>query len=426
LTSVPLYLFFWLAAWSVIVPKLEFGGVGIGLDDALAMVLLPYFLFTLLLNPERKYAGGFWGIVALFVFFVAIYFPMGSWYSAARIGEQRYPTELWQYVKRLAFFLIGFYFVLNNVDGDRKALAIIFYALFFALLIGAVQLIGTPLGEFFAELYGRREAMVERLVDRSFAAKRIFGTAGHPNAWGGLAVFIFAVTVPFVLNSTSRGEKVNKLVAVTTALALINVIFSGSRGAIAALFIVCFVVVTWYIFTSKIRILGKTGVISTVLLLLSAGAYAFSEKILNLLFRFSVLVETVGGGRDQQVKDGLSVISGAGDWFIGTSNAVQRLLGVSHGVEVEPVYLLINYGLLGICMLACILGTLLFTAYRLIYVEAALAVPLAVGMISAIMGYLTFSLGYFFFQELVVGTTFWLFSGVFMACYQIYTAEYSR
>ena len=426
LTAIPLYLLFFLSSWSVIVPRLGIGSVGVGLDDALAVFVFPFLIFSLLVDPERRYVRAFWFVVFLFVFFVCLYFPMGSWVNAIRMNEARYPTELWQYAKRLTFFLVAFYFVLNVKDGERRAISIISGSLLFALLIGVVQLTGTPIGDYFAELYGRSDAMLERLVNRSFGAKRIYGVAGHPNAWGGFSVFAFAITAPFFLSSVFRGERLHVLIGLVSLFSLINVMFSGSRGAIASLMVVCSVILVWYLFTPRVPTLRKTLVTSLVSLTLAFGVYIFWGKIINLIFRFSVLVESAGGGRDQQILDGLSVIRSAREWLFGSSNAIQRLQGVSHGVEVEPVYLLINYGLLGVSMLAAILGVLLYSAYRLMVFRVELSVPLGLGMVSAVAGYMIFSIGYFFFQELVVGTTFWLFSGAFLACYQKYTVNYVR
>lgn len=400
------------------------GGIGVGFDDLLAVVVFPCFLFALLAHPSRRLVWEFWVILALFLLFVAFYFPWGAWNSATKLGEERYPTELWQYVKRLSFFLIGFFFVLNRRKGDREAVTILFVALLLSLLIGVVQLIGTPIGDALAELYGRREGMVERLVDRSFSAKRVYSVAGNPNAWGGLSVFIFAISVPFALNSSLKGERVYKLSWLIALFAIVNVVFSGSRGAIAALLVVLAVIVAWYLWTIKVTVMKKMSIILLVVTSGSLGIQLFYEKIENLLFRFSVLSETLGGGRYIQMRDGLSILESSRDWLLGTSNAIQRKLVIGHGVEIEPIYLLINYGLIGFSCLMLILGVFLLSAFRMIKFHGQFALPLALGMGGAIFGYLTFSLGFFFYQELVVGTSFWLFSGIFLAYYQKNTVRH--
>ena len=49
----------------------------------------------------------------------------------------------------------------------------------------------------------------------------------------------------------------------------------------------------------------------------------------------------------------------------GVGNAAQRVFGVSYGIEVEPVYLLANYGVLGFLLRYALVLLVLVTAYRL-------------------------------------------------------------
>jgi len=415
--QVPLRGLFFLAAYAIIFPKVPAFGIGLGLDDILALLLFPCLMFHVLVNSGRKYVWEFWLVVLLFLAFIGIYFFLGSWKNYQRLGVVRYPTELWQYAKRLSFFLLGFFFVLNVERGESKAIKTVLWAYFLILMIGVLQLVAGSIGEFLAQLYGRSEHQVERLVDRTFSAKRVFGTAGHPNAWGGFSLFVFSVVAPFFLDGRAFSRRTRLLLGILVGFALINVLFSSSRAAILGLGMVSLSLSVWYLFTSRVREPTKALLISASMLSVFIFFISFKERIFNLIFRFSVLFETMGGGRDEQIRAGLSVHHGMFDSLIGSSNYVQRVLGVSHGVEVEPVYLFINYGFLGVSFIFLIMASIFYCGMRLAFSGHYYA-PIGLGVMLAIVGYSTFSLGYFFFQELVVGTPFWLYAGIFMACYQ--------
>jgi len=415
--QAPLHGLFLLAVYAIIFPKISVAGVGLGLDDILTLFVLPCMLFHILANPARHYVWEFWVVLLLFLAFIGIYFVLGSWSNYQRLGAIRFPTELWQYAKRLAFFLFGFFFILNVNGSEIKAPKILLIAYAVILLVGAFQLFGGVVGDFLAQIYGRTDSQIERLVERSFSAKRVFGTAGNPNAWGGFSLFVFTVTLAFFLNGEAVPKRRVALLGGLAGLALLNILFSGSRGAMLGLGVVLMAMFVWYLLTIGVRSTVKLATIGVAMLFIFAFIVFFQERIQSLLFRFSVLIETMGGGRDEQIKIGLLLLDGAKDYWFGASNHIQRALGVSHGVEVEPIYLFINYGAFGVFILFVIMATLTYSGVRMALLNFRYARPLGVSLVIAILGYAVFSLGFFFFQELVVGTPFWLYAGVVLGCY---------
>ncbi len=415
--QAPVRGFFFLAAYAVIFPKVSVVGVGIGLDDILAMLVFPCLLFHILVNSGREYVWEFWLTFFLFLVFIGVYLLLGSWSNYQRLGVVLYPTEIWQYAKRLSFFLLGFFFVLNVEKSESRALKILLCAYVLILMVGVLQLIGGSIGEFLAQLYGRNEHQIERLVDRTFSAKRVFGVAGNPIAWGGLSLFVFSVTVPFLLDGRRIPKRTRSLLGIVVFLALVNILFSSSRAAILGLGSVLLLLSIWYLFTSRVRSSIKLVVLFLSFHSVIALLVLFQERVFSLMFRFSVLLETMGGGRDEQIKAGVSVHRGLSDHYLGASNYIQRVLGVSHGVEVEPVYLFVNYGFLGIGLLFAIMVTVFYCGTRMAFLGYHYT-PLGLGVVLSIIGYCVFSMGFFFFQELVVGTPFWLYSGVVIGFYQ--------
>jgi hypothetical protein len=98
--------------------------------------------------------------------------------------------------------------------------------------------------------------------------------------------------------------------------------------------------------------------------------------------------------------------------LLGTGNAAQRAFVKSFGIEVEPVYLLVNYGISGFFLRYGLLLVLFRYATSLWRrSDDPFSHSLAGSTLCAIVVYLAFSMGFFFFQELHVGTFPWLLFG---------------
>ena len=117
------------------------------------------------------------------------------------------------------------------------------------------------------------------------------------------------------------------------------------------------------------------------------------------------------GGRKEQVSIALALIK---DWYsflFGIGNATQRALASSFGTEVEPVYLFVNYGLVGFLLRYGLLLVIFTLSSRVVSRHSGTDRVLAIASVSSIIGYLVFSTGYFFFQELYVGLLPWIVYG---------------
>lgn len=116
----------------------------------------------------------------------------------------------------------------------------------------------------------------------------------------------------------------------------------------------------------------------------------------------------IGTARIEQAHATLGLLDYPIDWIIGVGNAAQRQV-VSFGTEVEPVYLLVNYGIFGLLLRYLLLALIGHASWRC-FLYSNTSIGLAA--LASLAVYVTFSFGYFFFQEIIVGTPPWLLFGI--------------
>jgi hypothetical protein len=402
-----------IMAGTVVVPHVVVGGVALGADDFAALLLLPLLPLAMLagrdtaLAPVTVLAGALW--LAILVHGCV----MGLAATAQYFGQAAFPTEMWQYVKRATFFYAAFLMVSSHasIESAYKALAAM---LLVACLIGVVQIGSGAVPEFVSSLYARTDAQLEHLIGRELATRRTYGVAGHPVAWGGFSVFCAAVALPFVLVGSTRlrqpGWHLTSVALFVTAT--VNVLFAASRAAIAA-FVAVFLLKGLLELSARrggLRAFGKWLV--WIALMAGAALYFALDRLALLAFRLLTLADQGGGGRVDQVSSALALLDSPSTVLTGVGNAVQRSHSVSHGVEVEPIYLLVNYGVIGTLCRYVLLLTIAAMALRLVRDRRPWHSALGLSALLALCGYGVFSLGYFFFQELYVGVLPWLLFGM--------------
>ena len=200
--------------------------------------------------------------------------------------------------------------------------------------------------------------------------------------------------------------------------ATVNVLFAASRAALAA-FVAVFVLKGLLELSARrggLRAFSKWLV--WIALMAGTALYFALDRLALLAFRVLTLADQGGGGRVDQVSSALSLLDSPTTLLTGVGNAVQRSQSVSHGVEVEPVYLLVNYGLIGTLCRYALLLTIGSIALRLVRDRRPWRSALGMAALLALCGYTVFSLGYFFFQELYVGVLPWLLFGMVAGVHQ--------
>lgn len=408
-----------IMAATIVVPHVVAGGVALGADDLIALVLLPLLPLASLAARDTSLAPGTVLAGALWLAILVHGCMMGLAATAQYFGHAAFPTEMWQYVKRATFFYGAFLVVSSHasIEPAYKALAAM---LLVACLIGIAQIGSGAVPEFVSSLYARTDTQLEHLVGRELATRRTYGVAGHPVAWGGFSVFCAAVALPFVLVGATRVKQPSWhfTTMVLFVAATVNVLFAASRAALAA-FVAVFLLKGLLELSARrggLRAFGKWLV--WIALMVGAALYFALDRLALIAFRVLTLADQGGGGRADQVSSALALLDSPSTLLTGVGNAVQRSQSVSHGVEVEPVYLLVNYGIIGTLCRYALLLTIAAMALRLVRDRRPWHSALGLSALLALCGYGVFSLGYFFFQELYVGVLPWLLFGMVAGIHQ--------
>lgn len=421
LPAAALFVFALLAV-SVVVPRKMAGGLALGVDDLLVSVLTLWLVAAAVRNFSRTWTVPVLIVGALWVAIMLHGLILGVVASASILGYVDPPTEMWQYVKRLTCFYVAFTVATQGKDATQAAYKVLFCAVFLAGLIGLAQIPQGTIAEAIAAPYARTDAQLENLVGRELGVLRTYGVAGHSVSWGGFCILMASLAIPWLIDGSRErrsGAGGWRLAALAlAAITLLNLAYAGSRSAIVGFAVV---VVVGVFAEMAIRRTGLPGFFRSALLLvvLAAGGLVIAVQRFDFLARrFVALGELSGGDRMEQVLAGSQLLDSYGAWFVGVGNAVQRLQTVSYGVEVEPVYLVVNYGIFGALMRYALLLVLAYMALRAMRDRDGGLSALNMSGLLLIAGYLVFSVGYFFFQELFVGLTPWLALGLVAGNYQ--------
>lgn len=410
--QVILKIFFFLLLFGNLIPRIAIGSNRVGVEDIVALISIPVlgrlFIHNIMYNRLIVIA-----IMPLCIF-VPVFLFYGLLQSFSYLGVISFPSELWQYIKRIVCFLIAvnvFYNMSN--EQKNKALTLVLLAIFMYFLVGVLQFFGF---DILTSIYGRTDKQIELGLYTNHQ-RRIFGVAGLSNAWGGLSVFMFFATIGLVSLKKMYAD-ISKVVQILIYLiyivAVFNIFGSGSRGAwisFAAGVIVFYLMMLPSLKWKNLLILPAVFIILAVSLFI-LNTY-FEERIAFMLFRFDALTETSGGGRDQQIMSGLSLINGWYEWLAGVSNVAQRTLGQSFGIESEPFNILVNYGVIGFALVYLTILNIIVVFRKLYNRPVSLSYNrlLYVSMFVSIFCYMLFSAGYFYFAELIVGIFSWLVYG---------------
>lgn len=413
----------WFLALTVIAPHIVIHGISIGIDDisaAFILLLLTGYILQKPNNPFCRLSGLPITVLWAAIIITGIVFSIfgGLFY----LNNFRPPTEMWQYVKRMAFFYFVCYLSYRSIISSRSFHSCLQHALILAFLIGIFQVLPGNIGDYLAGLYARTEGQLS-LIEKSSAVSRNYGVAGHATAWGGFAMFGAAVSLGGLLANWGRRVRRSSSYIrlwIILGLAIVNVMFSGSRVAMAALLAVYIMFIFIGFFRTRTKFRFFITYITGSVLVCIGFVYMFWDKVWFLVYRFGVLIDQSGGARIDQVRAAMGLLLDAQNWVFGVGNATQRTLATSFGTEVEPVFLLVNYGILGVALRYGLLLVIFIYAWRQLKRATQNDLDLMIAAILALSGYAVFSLGYFFYHELYVGMVPWLLFGWVVGSYYRY------
>jgi hypothetical protein len=408
----------------IFVPRFTLGSLTIGLDDLLALVTLPFVVAWVM---QRKFEGndGGRGFLSMWLALILLGISGGLLQSGLILGSVAVPSEMWQYVKRAVAFLLALHMIRTGMLEPRRAFVTMLWAAIAANAIGLVQMVESPIATLIATLYAQTETQFEAIIDPLARSARNFSVTGFSTSWGGFAAFTLALSLGPLLVSRGSSEQARPvaprmLLMALAGASIANIFFSGSRGAMLAglWVIIAAVLVSVATSGSVVRLLKV--IAAMVLVGAALGAIAttyFADRLVFIQYRNEALIAAYeqGENRFEDTEVALSALDSPLKWMLGVGNKVQREEYVSYGVEVEPVFLLVNYGFVGLTLRYGLVVALLALAWRALRMRTEqdeTLKPIAAAVFIGLSGYMLFSVGYFFFQEAAVGVWPWLLFGL--------------
>lgn len=410
-------LFFAAICVAFILPPHRFGSLSVGGEDLVAVTMLPIVLLALGQFPRRAWSPTIVAISLTWFLLILHGVLFGLIASRVYLGYFDFPSEMWQYVKRAIYFIVAFYLVAHRNLSVKKSLMLLLVVLWLTTVIGLLQLGTGSISDLATSLYARTDQQLENAVGQLLNVRRTIGISGFSTSWGGFAVFIAALSLPLVVAPRARLQGLTAwhqfFGLLVFSFALVNIAFSGSRAAVVALLVLILaqMAVNAWAWRSSLRVSVRT--VAILVALIGGFAVLAADRIAFVLFRFAALVESGGGSRSEQVLTGLRLLDSWPAWANGIGNVAQREFGIPFGIEVEPVYLLVNYGLIGLLLRYGLLLFVFVAAFKLVRSTSSVWERLVgIASINAIAAYMAFSIGYFFFQEPTGGVAPWAIFGL--------------
>lgn len=342
--------------------------------------------------------------------------------SVSTFNEFIFPTDSIQYVARFLIFLSFIVFFFHGKFSAESFIKYFLISLNLGMLIGLMQWFPWPGREFFIKLYPFREG-IEQLshLSRSLSGIRVHGLAQMATANGGLATFFFV----FALSVFKYYKKHKILAIILMVLAVINVFASQARAGILALVfaLLLFYIIDFYINRKSLKPAISLSLSSLIVGLVLWVLYKIENPIvLRMIYRWEVLFETNGGARVDQVEYFLSLIDSGRKFMFGLSKPVVNESMMSYGVEIEPVYIFVLYGFLGVLLqyFLVVFLTIYFIRKLRDSVHNPAILSLLVASLIGLLSYQMFSVAYYFFREVRVGLFPWILMGVTIGAYERY------
>lgn len=339
---------------------------------------------------------------------------LSTLFGALYISRVLIPTDAIQYLARL-MCIISFMLMLYRSELRAESFIKMFLVvLVLAMSVGILQWLPWKGQAFFINLYPFRDG-IEQLaqMDRELSTLRVHGVAQMATANGGIATFAFI----FAFSVFSYFKKYKLLSVILLVFALVNIVASQARAGVLALAFSLLVFFFIKMYTSR-RFFKPTLyflMLMSVVCMVGYGLYnSGNPYITQIVYRFTILLDTNGGSRIDQISYGLSLLSEPYQYFWGISRAVQSSSDLYFHLEVEPVNIIVLYGIFGFILQYLLVFYLLRYFFKNIRKSinnpeiATLLIASFVGLAS----YQVFSLGYFFFREARIGLIPWILMGV--------------
>jgi len=430
------YKIIWvLFCFSLLVPsyRIEQIRLSLGLEDLLVLIALLFISKHILENKTIKVTPIYRCEIILFIAIILIGIILGVFSGAIYIGKLTLPTEIWQIVKRLVYFILPIYLIVKNRISIIYAVKTLVIAVFTSLLIGVFQLPMFPISEYLAVLYESSEGQSREIVNRSFLRARIYSVAGFSTAWGLFSAWCLTLFISlsfYVLKHNNKFYSSRFIIYSGVILSFFNLIKSGARSSQVALLAILItiiiiaiidIVINMKMYKKNFKILAI--IISGGVSVIAAFLFYFSDILELILFRWAALELAYEGGGDRfsQIRIVYDIYFEPLDLYaliFGIGFPSLRELYISHGIEVEHFHILATYGILGFILRYLLMFLIFKTSWNL-YQNGQTKFnnyrPLGLAGMLGVISYFVGSIGYFFFQAYQVGVTPWLFFGIIYA-----------
>lgn len=409
-----------IVLFSMILPTINFFNFEMPVVYLLTPIGMMTFIFVLFgwikIPPIVKPLTALWMMILAQIIFATFYSTID------KLGNFIFPTDIVQYVVRFVFLLSFIVLAFKGRIDKDKFIKYFLLVLTFGMTIGILQWIPWPGREIFIKLYPYRDGL-EQLshLSRSLYAIRMHGFPQFATANGGVASFAFV----YAYSVRRYYGKYRKLTLSLLILSIINILASQARAGMLA---VTFSIILFYFINIKYE---KRGLKSTVYF---AGIFTVLGSITIYLYnagnifivrtyeRWVRLIESGGGARaTTQPQYFLSLMEGT-DYILGLSKPIINRSAISYGVEIEPINILVTYGITGFILQYSLIVILLVYFFKKINLRTQdnAVLTLIVASFVGIFGYQIFSIAYYFFREIRVGLFPWVLVGVAIGSYERY------
>lgn len=385
---------------SFLLPVIKIGSIGFKPDLIFLLLSAPLLLIEQTVTKFRLIR--IYGILLVLLFFsMLISNNMGAFYFFD-LYEFSLPTEIYQMFSRLTVFTlflsIGYY----NIIPRRRFIKFVGIVFLIGLVFGVIQSMGISfISNISLNYYAITDQQVKGFSSSNF---RGFGTSGNILTWGGLCVLTFYF---FYFLVEHRLFKIAGVV-----LSIFNILLAASRSALFALAL-SFLIVYFYENVivkrnSRKFLLNIFYVVIFLFLFYKGLEMLFPERIELMMLRLmNSEADMTESSRGAQISRFIGFLNQDPlNYIFGIGKDVLNSMGY---MEVEPVFILSAYGVVGIVL------HYLTVYYLYKYIKRLKRDDnryfFLYGSLASMM---IFSMGYFFFREAYSGLNFWWLSGYFV------------
>ena len=382
---------------SFLLPVVKIGPIGVKPDFFFLLFASPVLLIERTITRFRLIR--IFGILLILLFIsLTISNNLGSYYYLEQF-EFSVPTEFYQMFSRLTVFAlflgIGYY----NIIDWKTFVNFVAGVFLLGLTFGVVQSFGVGfIDSISLNYYAITDQQVKGFSSANF---RGFGTSGNILTWGGLCVLTFYFFYFLVKN------RVIKVLGVV--LSILCILLAASRSALFALgssFLIIYFYENVIIKKRYSKFFVSILYVAVFLLLFYQGLQLFfPERIELMMLRLmNSEADMTENSRGAQITQFMGFLDNDSlNYIFGIGKDVLNSMGY---MEVEPVFLLSAYGIVGVVLHY-------FTVYYLYkYIKAIKSQDNRYFfMYACLMSMMIFSLGYFFFREAYSGMIFWWLTG---------------